>query len=173
MRIVSALIAVGLAIGVAACGSSSPASTSQGSASFNTSARFQARLKLAKCFRSHGINVPDPSPSGGVGAGFRALQNYPQSQIRTVLQDCRADAVQAFPALNLSPAQRAQIQRQLVKFAECMRAHGVNVPDPTDNANGVFAFRQAFRSAELNSPSFKSALSACRSVGPHFRHPGG
>jgi hypothetical protein len=172
-RLLTTFALLGLVAGVAACGSSSPASTSLGSASFNSPARFQARLKLAECFRSHGLNVPDPSPTGGVGAGLRALQNYPQSQIRTVLQECHSDAVQAFPALNLSPAERAQLQQELVKFAECMRSHGVNIPDPTNNGGGAFGFRQAFRAVDRNSPAFRSALTACRSTLPRRGRFGG
>ena len=162
-----------LVVGLAACGSSSPASTSFGSSSSSSSSRFQARLNLAKCFRSHGLNVPDPSSTGGFGAGFRALQNYPRAQIRSVLQECRAYAVQAFPALNLTPAQRAQAQQQLVKFAQCMRSHGLNGARSTVNSGGTFGFRQAFRALDRNSPAFQSALSACRSLRPHFGRFGG
>jgi hypothetical protein len=173
-RLITPLAVLALVVSLAACGSSAPASTSQGSSSFNSPARFQARLKLAKCFRAHGINVPDPSGSGGVGAAVRQVfQNYPQSQIQTVLQECHSAAVQAFPQLNLSPAERAQLQQQLVKFAECMRSHGVNVPDPTFNSGGGFGFRQAFQALDRNSPAFKSALTACRGSLPRFGQGGG
>ncbi len=169
-RILTASTIIGLSAALAACGSSAPASTSLGSTS--TNARFQARVTLAKCFRSHGINVPDPSPTGG-GGTFRALENYPRAQILSAIRACRADAVKAIPALSLSSAERAQLQQQLVKFAQCMRSHGVNVPDPTFNSGGAFGFRQAFRALDRNSPAFQSALTACRSLRPHFGHFGG
>lgn len=155
-----------LALGavLAACGSSStPAS---GTAS---GAQLQARVNLAKCFRAHGINVPDPSANGGIPRGtFRALRQYPQAQIQAAMQACRPYLTQAFPQLNLSPAQRAQIQQQLVKFAQCMRSHGVNIPDPQPGANGFFGFRGQFRSIDRNSPVFKSAVTACQSLRPRF-----
>jgi hypothetical protein len=175
------LVTLALGVGLVACGSSSSSTNSSSAASgtgVSNNARYQARLNLAKCFRAHGINVPDPSPGGGPAEGgglFRVLQNYSQSQIQTARQACQQYLAQAFPRLNLSPAQRAQFQQQLVKFAQCMRSHGINIPDPTFNGNGAFGFRQAFRSIDRNSPAFQSALSACQSLRPRFGRggPGG
>ena len=178
LRLLACLAAIAAALTVAACGSSG-SRTSTGTTS---GAQFQARLNLAKCFRAHGINVPDPSSGGGPAEGgraFRVLRQYPQSQINATLQACRQYFVQAFPQLNLSPAQRAQFQQQLVKFAQCMRSHGINVPDPTFNGGpgpgGGFGFRRAFRSIDRNSPAFQSANQACASLRPRFGRggPGG
>jgi hypothetical protein len=161
------LVTVALGAGVAACGSSNAATGTTAS----SSTRYQARLNLARCFRAHGINVPDPSPGGGIAGGggvFRSLQQYPQAQITAARQACQQYFAAAFPQLNLSPAARAQLQQQLVKFAECMRSHGVNVPDPTFNGNGGFGIGRAFRSIDRNSPAFQSALTACQSLRPRF-----
>lgn len=163
-----ALLALG--VGVAACGGSS----SPSNAGVN-GAQYQARLNLAKCARSHGINIPDPNPNGGEirGAG-RVLRQYPQAQIQAVMQACRQYLVQAFPQLNMSAAQRAQLQQQLVKFAECMRSHGVNIPDPQPGGSlGFPRFGGAFRSVDRNSPVFQSALKACQSLRPQVGPRGG
>lgn len=170
IRLLTMTLAVAaLAGGLAACGGSSSPSNATASG-----AQFQARLNLAKCARAHGINVPDPTPGGGFQRGeFRTLRQYPQSQIQSVMQACRQYLVQAFPQLNLSPAQRAQLQQQLVKFAQCMRSHGVNVPDPQPGANGSFGFRGQFRSIDRNSPAFQSAAKACQSLRPRFGRGGG
>jgi hypothetical protein len=162
-----------VALAVSACGSSGGSSSSSATTS---GTQFQARLNLAKCFRSHGINVPDPSTGGGPAGGggiFRSLRNYPQAQVTAARQACSQYFAKAFPQLNLSPAQRAQAQQQLVKFAECMRSHGVNVPDPTFNGNGGFGLRQAFGSVDRNSPAFQTALKACQSLRPRFGGRGG
>ncbi len=171
--LVSCLGALVLALALTACGSSSSSSSAAAGAatSGGTSARFQARLNLAKCFRANGINVPDPSSGGGPAGGgglFRVLRDYPQAQIQAARQACQQYFAQAFPALNLSPAQRAQVQQQLVKFAQCMRSHGVNVPDPTFNSGGGFGFARAFGSVDRNSPAFQSARQACASLRPRF-----
>jgi hypothetical protein len=173
-----ALSVLALCVALAACGGSSGSgtagTTSAGDPGTSSSARYDARLNLAKCLRSHGINVPDPTVGGGVPDGaFRILRDYPQSQIQAAMQACRPYLTQAFPRLNLSPAQRAQFQQQAVKFAECMRSHGINIPDPTFNGNGGFGFRQALGSIDRNSPAFQSALQACQSLRPHFGRGGG
>jgi hypothetical protein len=157
--------------GLAACGGSSTPSNATASG-----AQAQARLNLAKCARAHGINVPDPGPNGDAGRGaFRVLRQYPPAQIQAVMQACRQYLVQAFPQFNLTPAQRAQFQQQLVKFAQCMRSHGVNIPDPQPSANGFFGFRGTFRNVDRNSPAFQSANQACQSLRPRFGRggPGG
>jgi hypothetical protein len=171
--LVTGLGVVALALALSACGSSSSSSSASTGAlaSGGTSARYQARLNLAKCFRAHGLNVPDPSSGGGAAGGgglFRILRQYPQAQIQAARQACQQYFAQAFPALNLSPAQRAQAQQELVKFAQCMRSHGVNVPDPTVNGGGGFGFARAFGSIDRNSPAFQSALKACQSLRPRF-----
>jgi hypothetical protein len=169
------VVVLAVTAGLAACGSSS--SSTSTAASAGTQA--QARLNLAKCFRAHGINVPDPSSGGGGAAGggglFRSLQGYSQAQISSARQACRQYFAQAFPRLNLSPAQQAQFRAQIVKFAQCMRSHGINIPDPTANGAGGFGFRQAFRSIDRNSPAFQAAAKACQSLRPRFGRggPGG
>jgi hypothetical protein len=175
-------VALALAVGLAACGSSSSSTGTNASASAGTtsSAQFQARLNLAKCFRSHGVNVPDPSSGGGVAGGgggvFRALRSYPQAKIQAATQACQQYFSKAFTRPNLTPAQRQQAQQQLIKFAQCMRSHGVNVPDPTTGRGpgGGFGFGQ-FRSIDRNSPAFQAAATACASLRPRFGRggPGG
>ncbi len=163
-----------LAFGLAACGSSG--SSTGTSTDGTTGAQFQARLNLAKCFRAHGLNVPDPSPGGGAAGGggvFRELRQYSQAQVTSARQACQQYFAQAFPRLNLSPAQQAQFRQQLVKFAECMRSHGVNVPDPSTTTGGGFGFARQFRSVDRNSPAFQSASQACASLRPRFGRGGG
>jgi hypothetical protein len=172
--VVATLLVLACAVGVSACGSSNTSSTASASAS--SGARSQARLNLAKCFRSHGINVPDPSTGGGPAGGggvFRALQGYSRTQIQSATQACRQYFAQAFPRVNLTPAQQAQARAQIVKFAECMRSHGVNVPDPTTSGAGGFGFRGTFRSIDRNSPAFQAASKACQSLRPRFGGGGG
>jgi len=169
-RAAPCLIALVAAAGLAACGSSGSSSATTAAA---TGAQFQARLDLAKCFRAHGLNVPDPSsgggPAGGAGGIFRTLRNYPQAKLDAARQACQQYFTKAFPQLNVSPAQRAQFEQQLVKFAQCMRSHGINIPDPsTSGAGGGFGFARQFRSIDRNSPAFQAANKACASLRPQF-----
>jgi hypothetical protein len=169
-RVVAAsVLSAALAIGLTACGSSSPSTTSATAASgtsTSSSARYQARLNLAKCLRSHGVNVPDPSPNGGPAGGggggggiFRQARGNPNFQ--SAMQACAQYRRQANPFSNLSPVQRAQFQQDLVKFAQCMRSHGIDIPDPTTSSGGGFGIFRQIPSSERNSPAFRSAVQAC------------
>ena len=99
---------------------------------------------------------------------FRALRNYPQAQITSARQACQQYFAQAFPRLNLSPAQRAQFQQQFVKFAQCMRSHGIDLPDPSSTGAGGFGLRRSLGSIDRNSPAFQAANKACSSLRPRF-----
>ncbi|MGH2859690.1 MAG: hypothetical protein ACRDMJ_19620, partial [Solirubrobacteraceae bacterium] len=55
----------------------------------------------------------------------------------------------------------AQAQHDAVLFARCMRAHGVNVPDPSS----PHEFKQALGDLS-GTPAFKGAAAACRHLVP-------
>lgn len=169
-----ALTAATMILTLAACGSSSSTSSTAAAGTGTSASRQQARLALAQCLRAHGLNVADPGaggagPGGGGGGIFRSLQNVPQAQLQSVRQACSSQFSAAFPRLNMSPAQQAQLRSQLVKFAQCMRSHGVNMADPqVGGGTGGFGFRRAFGSVDRNSPAFRTALTACQKVSPGF-----
>jgi hypothetical protein len=171
-----------LALTLAACGSSSSTSSSAaGGASAATGggtsgSAAEARLKFAKCLRAHGVNVPDPSANGGPaggggGGGFRALRSSPN--FASALKACGSLRAGAGGFGNISPAQRAQFQQQLVKFAECMRSHNVDIPDPSTSGGGGFGIFRQIPQSERNSPAFQAATKACSSVLPRFGRRGG
>ncbi len=166
-RIGVALCALALAVLAGACGSSastsSLAAAGTSSSSGSTAATTTARLNLAKCLRLHGIQVSDSGSTAGAGRGggiFGALRNYPRAQIQTAMTDCKSYLAAAFPRLNLTPAQETARRAELVKYARCMRSHGVNIPDPTTTGGaggGGFGFGAQggtnFR-ALLNTPAY-------------------
>ena len=62
-----------------------------------------------------------------------------------------------------TPAQMRQGQRDAVRFAQCMRSHGVlNFPDPTSPQ----AFKRSIGASSEGSPAFQSAQAACMHVLP-------
>jgi hypothetical protein len=144
-------------LALAGCGASSSASSSSNAA--------DARLKLDQCMRKHGVNLPDPGRSGGP----RRIQIAP-AKFDAARKACAKYADAAFP--KLSPQQRAELQDRIVKFARCMRSHGVNVPDPTTNGRGIGFFRRRGSGGpNPDSPAFQAAQKACQSLLP--KPPGG
>jgi hypothetical protein len=84
------------------------------------------QLAFAKCMREHGIDMPDPSADGSV--------KIPAVKDMTAFTEA-SDACQE--KLGQPPAPDGQAPKsdeerlaEMVKTAECFRAHGVEVPDP-------------------------------------------
>jgi len=71
------------------------------------------------------------------------------------------------PAGTTSSNSSASIHEKAVKFAECMRAHGVSAfPDP--NASGELTIDAVANGSSLDTSSaaFKQAMSACKDLEP-------
>jgi hypothetical protein len=179
LRAAAACAAAALSIAVAACGSSGAHSTSNAAAApvattpRNLDAIEQARVKAASCMRSQGINIPDIGVGGGqILQVLRIIATYPQTKVQAAMQACAPEIRQAFPnATSLSPAQRSQRRQEAIVFAQCMRAHGINFPEPTAEASNLAAYLDAVSALDLNSPAFKSAAVTCR--GQALRAAGG
>jgi hypothetical protein len=61
-------------------------------------------------------------------------------------------------------AQLQQVQHEVVRFADCMRGHGVSdFPDPTTSP---YQFKQALAPSTTHSPAFHSAATACQHLLP-------
>jgi hypothetical protein len=122
-------------------------------------------VSVAKCMRAHGIDVPDPTP-GASGYGRSLLQlvnSYPHAELSAAEQACRSYLAQAFTQFAASPAQQAQRLRQLVLYAECMRSHGIDLPDPrTTGALGSGVSK--LPTSITNSPAFTAAHRVCASL---------
>jgi hypothetical protein len=165
---------LGAAVGLAACGGSSPTIASKKTA-YNRSG---AGLKLAECIRTHGVpDFPDP-PSGGHfamqqssngnGGGLITVDgrqlNVSAPAFQKAMQDCQKYQP---PGPPISGAQLAKLQKGALKMAQCMRTHGVpNFPDPTvstgPGGRGV-GVRLGAKGAGINpqSPAFQSAQKTC------------
>ena len=170
---------VGLVLMAAGCGGSKSPGVAGGAAgnsgaSSGTLAEFEA---YASCMRSHGIHdFPDPttSPGGGVsfqingGPGSDLDRNNPRFQ--SANQACQS----LEPGRGQQPSLSAGKIAAEVKWAQCMRAHGLpTFPDPDSQG--------AFDSSKFNetTPAFQSASNACQSlmkslgaIPVHPGHPG-
>ncbi|MGP3964098.1 hypothetical protein ACTWPT_49855 [Nonomuraea sp. 3N208] len=86
----------------------------------------EAALKFAKCMREHGIDMPDPKVDGG---------NFEISLPRGVTPEKAEKAHKACEHLMESAIPEgekpsAEDYDQMVKFAQCMREQGIDMPDP-------------------------------------------
>lgn len=156
------LLAALLLSGTVAC-SSLRSGTGQSAAGSDQ----EQALKFTQCMRDHGVDMPDPA-EGNVGTGAR-----PSGEADTGSLDVGGvDAIdlsagnEAFEACrkflpNGGEAQKptAAELEQMVQYAQCMRAHGIDYPDP--NADGaVQAFDVPFGD-DAAMQRFDEAARAC------------
>jgi hypothetical protein len=85
----------------------------------------EARIKFAECMRQHGIDMPDPDGSGRV-----EIRGGPggQGKLQAAMKACRHFQQQA--GGRLGNPDDPKVRDQMVKFAQCMRQHGIDMPDP-------------------------------------------
>jgi hypothetical protein len=125
------------------------------SASPSASAGQADPLKFAQCMRANGVDMPDPDPNGG----FSNLQiDRSNPKFMAAMEKCRQYAPFGNGDRTLSPEQ----QQQMLEFAKCMRANGVDMPDPDPNGG----FNLGGRNIDRNDPKFQKAMEACRSKLP-------
>jgi hypothetical protein len=150
-----------LALVVAGCGSDSPSSgVAQASTTSTTTApsedgnsKRRAATAFAACMRSHG--VPDfPDPRQTSEGEVISIPDDDSARFRSALQSCRS----LLPNGGVpSAAERAQEREELLRFAACMRAHGVrDFPDPTFSNGSPFP-----PGIDRSSPRFAAAKRAC------------
>ena len=146
-------------------GGSSTTTTAAGSGSGNAksdAADQDSMVKFAQCMRQHGIDMPDPKPASG-GTGRTMIMPAMKAGSPGDTQKIQSASTECDKLLPNGGKPTAQdLQRQL-KFAQCMRAHGVDVPDPDPNGGGGKGM-----TIDASDPKTKAALSACgASVGMH------
>jgi len=126
-----------------------------------------AMLAFAKCMREHGVDMPDPvvNADGGMTVSIGAEGGKP---IDTKTMQAADEACkQLMPARpDGGPTQMtAEQQDAMLAFAKCMREHGVNMPDP-EFGNGGTKVTIGGEGIAFDSPTFKAADEACRSIMP-------
>jgi hypothetical protein len=151
-----ALLATAAAI-TAGCGG--------GGNSPNAAASDQANaVKFSQCMRQHGISdFPDPDSQGRmqikVGPGSDLDPNKPQ--FKAAQKACAKYQERA--GGHFDKAQEQRMQQAALNFARCMRAHGVNFPDPQFSGGKV---TMGGPGLNPNDPNMRAANQACQKLMP-------
>ena len=153
--LLAALLA-GTALLAAACGG--------GSAGSAGSSPYAKALAYTQCMRSNGVaNYPDPNSQGQIlmTANVWKEVDFGSPQFAQAAKTCKKLA----PNNTISPQQYQQTLSQGLKYAACMRAHGItNYPDPSTAGGGIAVGQIPKADADL--PQFPAAEQACRSLLP-------
>jgi hypothetical protein len=165
-HLATVLVIAGCFAAVAACGSARQSSGKATGAATPASEHVTRDLAFSECMRGHGVpSFPDPSAGGdlhippGVNSGSPGFR------------DAQRACDGWLPSKGAPPATPAGERSAAVRFARCMRAHGVpQFPDPAFTSprgaarvlvlhSAVFAISQ---SVAPDSPAFQQAAGACR-----------
>ncbi|MGH9105430.1 MAG: hypothetical protein ACRDZX_06250 [Acidimicrobiales bacterium] len=154
-----------LSTGVARTGArTSTSDVPAGPAATSLAGLQSAALAFARCMRSHGEpGYPDPSAQGGSSVARaqaigRLDPNSPQFQ---AAQKACSNLLPAGPPA--SPAEQSAVQARAVKFARCMRSHGVpSFPDPGTGPHGGYFVQAESGPLSPGNPQFVRAREACR-----------
>jgi hypothetical protein len=159
---VLAIVLTSTAVLTAACGGVSSSSI----AAAGTTA-YQKALAFSECMRSHGVpNYPDPNSNGQIVIQGQNLSGSPgQAGIaQNACQHLLANGGQ------INGAQQQDELSQSLKYAACMRSHGIpNFPDPSVVNGGGAIGQQLPPGLTPSSPQFQAANQACRQYQPGGR----
>jgi hypothetical protein len=135
----------------------------------------EAALAWAKCMREQGVDVPDPEVGEGgrltirpgMGSGQR-LDDADSDAFREAMQECGRPFGRSGPPA-LSDEEREEMQETMLEFAQCMREHGVDMPDPDfsgEGGGGLFRFRSGNGAGGVNpdGSTFREAQEACGEI---------
>jgi len=171
------LVLVAVAAGLSACGGGSPgaassssttaaAASSGGSSSGGSSSSAggtSQELEFAQCMGKHGVNIPAAPGSGSsTGGGSPTFLGNNFTPNSPAVQAAEKACAKYAGAQGVAPGVQAQVLKDQLKYAQCMRSHGVSeFPDP--GSNGGFTIP---KSVNQSSSTFQAAESACNSVLP-------
>ena len=136
------------------------------------SAEFQdAMLEYAECMRDQGIDFPDPQMGEGgitiVGPepGEEPPTRAEQEEMAAADAECNHildDVEGSLP--EPTPEEQQEMQDQALAFAECMREHGIDFPDPEFGEGGEVRIGLG-GGADFSDPDFQDAQEECQGEG--------
>jgi hypothetical protein len=180
LGIASAILVAATAIVAAGCGGSSrsadeqvarldttaPAETSTAPAETTGEDPQEAAIAWARCMREQGIDVPDPQvsngrviirPRGGPG-------DVDPDEFEAAREKCGTPFGATGPP-ELSEEDRRVLQEAALEFAKCMRAEGIDMPDPDfSGSGGMFRFGGPNSGIDPDDPDFQAASEKCRPI---------
>ncbi len=150
----------------AACGGSPSSTGSGGPPNAGGSASSPSAVGYTSCMRSHGVpDYPDPDSSGQLPKITSGQQvGVSGSRLNAAQGACQ----DLWPYQPPTAAQQRQQLADDLKFAQCMRSHGLpNVPDPTTGPDGPhFVISVSRDGFNPNSPQILAKARECQHVLP-------
>lgn len=148
LAVVSTVVVAAL-VTVAGCGDGDDGSAAPTSASTQ-----DQLLAFAECMRDEGVDVPDPGPDGGLEALAELPPGVSQAEFEVAFDVCGKH----LPGRG-DDGGDGEYAEQLQALAQCLREHGIDVPDPDPNNPGGMLAESGI---DRTSQEFQDALQACQ-----------
>jgi len=150
--------------GVASLGGGGNNASASASPSVDPEVALQA---FAECMREHGVeDFPDPQIDENGGIQFGGPGGGPGDVDRKTLDDAMQACQDLLPpgtgpgeGEGPTPEEQAALQDAFLAYAQCMRDHGIDFPDPEFSGGGVI---QSGGDIDPNDPAFQDADEACK-----------
>jgi hypothetical protein len=136
--------------------------------------REEALAEFAQCMRDHGVDMDDPQFDAQGGGGIE-LEATPENEddIEAAQEACQPILEEAMGDLEIDPEQQAEMREQMLEYAQCMRDHGIDMPDPQFSDDGGFVIQAGPEVDKRGSgggdprddPDFEAADEECRPEG--------
>jgi hypothetical protein len=159
-------VAAGIIVLASGCGGSTPS----GSSSLGESSNVKADVAYQQCMSSHGVPgvTVNAQSNGGVSVAISSATQGSHAQVpdgsNAQVESAMTACQHLLPGGQLSQAQLRQLLPQGLKYAACMRTHGVpDFPDPSINGATQIGLGSGIN---RQSSQFQKAQQACRSVRP-------
>ena len=120
-------------------------------------------LAFSQCMRENGVpDFPDPEFTGDGGMMLSRSAGPGDSMDMEAEEKAMKACEDKMPrgGGNFSEEDRAEMQDAFLEYAQCMREHGIDMPDPDFSGDGG-AFRIGGEGMDPNDPAFREADEAC------------
>ena len=162
-----------VALGLVLCAATLAACGSSDSGEGDTAKQQEARLEFAECMRENGVDMPDPQPGQdgmvfGVkkGPGGKTTGINPDDPKTEKAMDACEDKLGDL-GQDISPEEKEEFQEQALAFSQCMRDHGIDMPDPVfEGGKVMMRMGPGSSGPSPDSPAFQQAQEACQDEMP-------
>ena len=122
----------------------------------------EAMLAFTECMRDHGVDMPDPQPAGDGEGRVITMQGEEMDRERfeEAQEACEPLMEAVVGEIEHDPEREAEIREQMLEFAQCMRDHGIDMPDPTFSDDGLVELGVGGDGSEIEAEEMDGANEA-------------
>ena len=120
-------------------------------------------LAFTECMRDHGVDMPDPQPAGDGGGRVITMEGEEMDRERfeEAQEACEPLMEEVVGEIERDPEREAEMREQMLEYAQCMRDHGIDMPDPTFSDDGRVEIGVGGDGSEIEAEEMDGANEAC------------